>query len=96
MSCDVKEVVGVLMRVLDGGEVSPDQLAQLSFDADGALQRALNEAYIKLMEFAYDRELRVADSALDRDMRAVLQTYLDRIVAVWEQESRALGGHRLL
>jgi hypothetical protein len=87
MNRDAKEVVGVLMHVLDGGEVSPDQLTELSFGADGKLQQALNEAYIKLMEFAYDRELRCVDRALDRGMRAALQIHLDRIVAAWEQES---------
>lgn len=32
---DLKEIVGVLMRVLDGGEVSQAELAELSFAADG-------------------------------------------------------------
>jgi len=85
MSRDVKEVVGVLMRVLDGGEVSQEQITELGFEADGELQRALNDAYIKLMEFAYDYDLRRNDPALDRGMRLALQKYLDRIVVVWDQ-----------
>jgi len=88
MQRDVKEVVGVLMRVLNGGEVSQDQLVDLSFDAEGELQQALNEAYIKLMEFAYDRELRLGDQDLDRAMRAALESSLDRIVTAWDQQSR--------
>lgn len=88
MNSDVKEVVGVLMRVLDGGEVSHDQLTDLTFEADGELQHALNEAYIKLVEFIYDRELRLGDPTLDREMRSALQQYLDRIVAAWDQQSR--------
>ena len=91
MNRDVKEVVGVLMHVLDGGEVSHDQLTELSFEADGELQRALNEAYIKLMEFAYDRELRLRDHALDREIRSALQTCLDRIIIAWDQESRMMS-----
>ena len=73
MNRDVKDIVGVLMRVLDGGEVSQEQLAELSFEADGALRVAINEAYIKLMEFAFDLALRRPDPALDRAMRAALQ-----------------------
>lgn len=88
MNRDVKEVVGVLMHALDGGEVSHDQLTELSFEADGELQRALNEAYIKLMEFAYDRELRLRDQALDREMRAALRICLDQIIIAWDLESR--------
>jgi hypothetical protein len=45
-------------------EVAHDQLTELSFEADGELQRALNEADIKIMEFAYDRELRVRDRSI--------------------------------
>ena len=86
MNRDVKEIVGVLMRVLDGGEISHDQLAELSFEADGELQRALIEAYIKIMEFAYDRERRVRDPALDHAMRGTLQACLDRIIAAWDAE----------
>jgi len=88
MNHDVKEIVGVLMHALDGGEVSQDQLTELSFEADGELQHALNEAYIKLLEFAHDRELRFKNRALDRDARSALQTCLDRIVFAWDQESR--------
>jgi hypothetical protein len=88
MNRDVKEVVGVLMRILDGGEVSQEQLAELSFEADGELQVALNGAYIKLMEFAFDRELRLADAALDRAMRSALQEHLDRIVVAWDEQAR--------
>jgi hypothetical protein len=48
MNRDAKEIVGVLMHVLDGGEVSHDQLTELSFEADGELQRALNELTSRL------------------------------------------------
>ena len=88
MHADIKEIVGVLMRILDGGEVSQEQLAELSFEADGELHVALNEAYIKLMEFAFDRELRLADSALDRKMRSALQEHLNRIVVAWDEQAR--------
>jgi len=51
-----KEVVGLLMRVLGGGEVSHKELDDLGFEADGELETALNEAYVKLREFANDRD----------------------------------------
>ena len=73
MNRGAKEIVGVLMQVLGGAEISHDQLTELSFEADGELQRALNEAYIKIMEFAYDSELRVRDPVLDR---AIVQAIL--------------------
>lgn len=88
MNRDVKEVVGVLMHVLGGGEISHDQLTELSFEADGELQLALNEAYIKLLEFAYDRELRLGDPALNREMRSALEKHLNRIVVAWDEQSR--------
>jgi hypothetical protein len=48
MERDIKDVIGVLMRVLDGGEVSHEELDELGFEADGELETALNEAYVKL------------------------------------------------
>lgn len=87
MTRDVKEIVGVLMRVLDGGEVSHDQLMELSFEAEGELQSVLNQAYIALLEFSHDQELRLRDVVLDREMRSRLQTCLDQIIAAWDQQS---------
>jgi len=87
MERDLKEVVGVLMRVLDGGEVSQAELADLSFDAEGELHAALTDAYIKLLEFAHDYDLRNRDHEADRIMRAALKTCLDRIVDVCDREA---------
>jgi hypothetical protein len=77
---DIKEVIGVLMRVLAGGEISRGEVEDLAFEAEGELQAAVNEAYIKLLEFAYDRDARGNDHALDRQMRSALQQSLDEIV----------------
>ena len=88
MDRDVKEIVGALMRVLDDGELSQDELSDLEFEADGELQTALNEAYIKLMEFVYDREVRVNDRGLDRKARSALQGCLDKIVSICDREVR--------
>jgi hypothetical protein len=68
------------MRVLDGGEVDDDELAELGFEAEGELETALNEAFVQLGEFAQARQARVADAALDQRMRAELQARLDNIV----------------
>jgi hypothetical protein len=43
-------------------------------------RKILNEAYVKLREFANDRELRAKDPQFDCDMRTGLQDSLDRIV----------------
>ena len=87
MERDFKEVVGLLMRVLGGGEISHQELDDLGFEADGELEIALNEAYVKLREFANDRELRLNDVELDRDMRSRLQDCLDKIVKACDQTS---------
>jgi hypothetical protein len=58
MERDIKDVVGILMRVRDGGEVLPAELKDVVFEADGELAAALSAAFIKLQEFADDRDLR--------------------------------------
>jgi hypothetical protein len=80
MHQDIKEVVGVLMRVLGGDEISYDDVQDLAYEATGDLQKALNEAFIKLQEFAYDRDARMSDPRLDAKMRAELEQALDKIV----------------
>ena len=52
----------------------------LAFEADGALETALNEAYVKLREFANDRSLRLNDRKVDQSMRAEPKDCLDNIV----------------
>jgi hypothetical protein len=81
---DVKELVGILMRVLGNAEISEDEVLDLAFEADGELQAALDEAYIKLLEFVHDRDLRRADRVLDQKERASLQDSLNKIVALSE------------
>jgi hypothetical protein len=80
MDRDIKDVIGILMRVLDGDEVSHEELDDLAFEADGELETALNEAYVKMREFANDRDLRLNDPKTDRSMRSQLQVCLDNIV----------------
>ena len=75
------------MRVLDGGEVDEDELAELGFEADDELETALNEAFVQLGEFAQAREARRADAALDQQMRASLQVRLDNIVDLCTREN---------
>jgi len=38
------------MRVLDGAEISQDDVLDLEFEAGGQLLAALNDAYIKLLD----------------------------------------------
>jgi hypothetical protein len=87
MHRDLKEIAGVLMRVLRGGEVSPAELAHMSFVAGIELRTALAEAYASLVEFAHHRDLRSRDSAADRAMRAQLEMCLERIVDAGERVS---------
>ena len=68
------------MRVLGGGEVSREEVENLEFEATGYLLAALNEAYIKLLEFTFDRNTRLTNIELDGAMRAELQEPLNKIV----------------
>jgi hypothetical protein len=77
---NVKDVIGLIMRVLDGAEISKDDVLDLELEADVELSAALNEAYMKLLEFAYDRERRINDRQFGQRARAVLQDVLNDIV----------------
>jgi hypothetical protein len=83
---DVKELIGIIMRVLDHAEIAEAEVLDLDFEAEGELLAALNDAYIKLLEFAYDRDLRRANPDLDRKERSVLQDSLNKIVQVCDAD----------
>ena len=84
---DIKELIGIIMRVLDRGEINENEVLDLDFDADGDLRAALNEAYIKLLEFVHDRDVRRANDALDEEERAALQVSLNKIVKLYDSGS---------
>ena len=77
---DVKELVGTIMRVLDQAEITEAEILDLEFEAEGEMLDALNAAYINLLEFVHDRDMRRADPAVDRRERRDLQDSLNRIV----------------
>jgi predicted transcriptional regulator len=77
---DIKELIGTLMRVVDGAEISEDDLSNLHFEADDELMVVLNAAYIQLLEFVHDRDLRLADRNVDAEKREALQESLNKIV----------------
>lgn len=79
MTNDIKELLGALMRVVGGGEISRAEVEDLAFDPAGEQGALLNEAYIELLEFAYDQEARLSDHELDGAMRARLEATLNRI-----------------
>jgi hypothetical protein len=79
MRRDVKEILGLLMRALSGDEVPLGEIEAATFEASGDLEWALNDAYIKLLEFAHDHGARLNDPQLDREMRAGLEECLERI-----------------
>jgi hypothetical protein len=84
---DIKELIGTLMRVAENEEVTEDEIIDLDFEADGQLLAALNDAYIRLLEFVHDRDLRLTDRDLDRRERAALQDDLKKIVNLCEATS---------
>jgi hypothetical protein len=86
---DVKEVIGVLMRALDGEEITEAEVEDLGFEGEGEVQEALTDAYIKLLEFVHDRDARRNDPAAERAMRQSLQAHLDHIVAACDREAKA-------
>jgi hypothetical protein len=77
---DIKELIGTLMRALANDEITEGEIIDLGFEADGQLLPALNDAYIKLLEFVHDRNLRRTDRDLDQRERAALQDCLNKIV----------------
>jgi hypothetical protein len=91
MMRDIKELIGILMRVLDSAEVTEAEVLDLAFEADGELLKALNEAYINLLEFVHDRDLRKADAALDKRERARLRDSLNKIVNLNDPASARAG-----
>jgi hypothetical protein len=84
-----------LVRALDGAEVSHEELDDLAFEADGDLEIALNEAYVKPREFANVHELRLNDPNMDRSMRSELKDCLGNIVKASSSASPYLRGHYL-
>ena len=87
MQRDIKEVVGMLMRIIGGGETTREEVENLMFDAEGDLGVAANEAFLKLMEFAYDRDERRKDPARDAVMRGELQRALDEVVRTADRQA---------
>lgn len=59
----------------------------LDFEAEGKLRAALNDAYIKLLEFAHDRDLRRTNPGLDTAERAALRDSLKKIVQLCDTGS---------
>ena len=76
---DIIDIVAALMSVNGGVELSVVEVEALTFDAGGELETALNEAFIKLLEFAHDADRRARNLLLDRRMRADLGRCLDKI-----------------
>jgi len=81
---DIMDLVGAMMFVLAGAELPVAYVELLEFDAAGELESALNEAFIKLLEFAHDRDLRANNQSLDREMRRELQRSLKKIAGLAE------------
>jgi hypothetical protein len=69
-----------LIRVIDGAEISEENVLNLDFEADSELMIALNAAYIRLLEFVHDRDLRLADRNVDAGERKALRESLKKIV----------------
>ena len=83
---DVKEIIGIVMRVLDQAEIAEAEVIDLGFEAEGELQTLLNDTYIKLLEFVHDRDLRRENPDLDREQRAALQKSLSKIIELCDAD----------
>jgi hypothetical protein len=62
------------MRVLDHAEITEAEVLDIGFEAEGEALAAVNDAYIKLLEFVHDRDLRLVDPE-----RALMQDALKKI-----------------
>jgi hypothetical protein len=85
---DVKDVVGLLMRALNGEDITQADLEDLGFEGEGEVQTALNEGYIALLKFVQKRDAGRNNPAAERAMQQNLQACLDRIVAACDREAR--------
>jgi hypothetical protein len=83
---DVKELIGIIMRVLDPAEIAESEVLDLEFEAEGELLAAMNDAYIKLLEFVHDRDIRHANPDVDRKERSGLQDSLNKIVQLCDAD----------
>ncbi|MEA2835188.1 MAG: hypothetical protein QOG66_3390 [Methylobacteriaceae bacterium] len=82
---DVKELVGLLMRALDGQALTRAAVMDCAFEAEGELLEALNDAYIKLLQHAHDCEAQETDRLSEASERhRELQASLDRIILLYE------------
>jgi hypothetical protein len=81
MTDDIKELVGVLMRLLAGEEIATGEVLNVRYDvgSDDAAS-SVNAAYVGVMEFIDQRDRRTREPDYDRAMRARLQHHLDEIV----------------
>ena len=85
---DLKEVIGTLLRAIGGAEITEQEVLDLGFDAEGELGVVLNDAFLQLLQFAQDQDLRRADIEVDHKQRSDLQSCLDRIVRVHDGDRR--------
>jgi hypothetical protein len=86
---DITELIGVLMRVVGGGEASVEEVEHLTFDCADYLLPMLNEAFIALLEFAHDHDLRARDMQLEAASRAELDGLLGKIARLTEEPLEA-------
>ena len=56
------------------------------------MRRIFNEAYIKLLEFVHDCDLRLKDQEYDCEMRLQLQECLNYIVRLCDQAPIGVAG----
>lgn len=92
---DIMDVVGAMMFVPAGAELPVAYVEGLKFDATGELESAMNEAFIKLLEFAHDDHLRATNLALDGEMRSELQRSLEKIAGLVEPSIKPYPRRRL-
>jgi hypothetical protein len=83
---DIKELIGIIMRVLDHAEIDEAEVLDLDFEAEGELGAVLNDSYIKMLEFVHDRDQRRANPDLDIQERAVLRDCLNKIVQLCDDD----------
>jgi hypothetical protein len=86
MTDDIKELIGVLMRLLAGEELATGEVLNVRYEVNSDdAAGSVNAAYVGVMEFIDQRERRMRNPDHDRAMRAELQHYLDEIVRRFSQ-----------
>jgi len=76
---NVEKVANLLLQVLDGKEISYDELHSATWTADGKLDEIARKAWLALQEWRADRDIRDSEPEYADARREKLQELLEQL-----------------